>query len=98
MKLYIDADVWLNFWQDEMIGLIPAAHYTELLLEKAASNVIALGVDYLFPLNFRYNSINSSRVICRSSLIILRKRPLGIFLFACTGMVVALPSSDHILT
>ncbi len=35
MKLYIDADVWLNFWQDEMVGLIPAAHYTELLLEKA---------------------------------------------------------------
>ncbi|NOZ58484.1 MAG: hypothetical protein GXO66_02750, partial [Euryarchaeota archaeon] len=35
MKLYIDADVWLNFWLDEMIGLIPAAHYTELLLEKA---------------------------------------------------------------
>lgn len=35
MKLYIDADVWLNFWQDEMLGLIPASHYTEELLDKA---------------------------------------------------------------
>ncbi len=35
MKLYIDADVWLNFWLDEMLGLIPASHYTEELLGKA---------------------------------------------------------------
>ncbi len=36
MKLYIDADVWLNFWFDEMLGLIPASHYAEELLRKAA--------------------------------------------------------------
>ncbi|MFH1774545.1 MAG: PIN domain-containing protein [Methanobacteriota archaeon] len=35
MRLYIDADVWLNFWQDEMLGLIPASHYAEELLDKA---------------------------------------------------------------
>lgn len=35
MKLYLDADVWLNFWQDEMLGFIPASHYAEELLEKA---------------------------------------------------------------
>ncbi len=35
MKLYIDADVWLNFWQDEMLGLLPASHYAEELLKKA---------------------------------------------------------------
>lgn len=35
MKLYLDADVWLNFWQGEMIGLKPAFYYTKELLEKA---------------------------------------------------------------
>lgn len=34
-KLYLDADVWLNFWLDESLGLKPAFHYTEQLLEKA---------------------------------------------------------------
>jgi predicted nucleic acid-binding protein len=35
MKLYIDADVWLNFWLDETVGFIPASHYMEELLEIA---------------------------------------------------------------
>jgi len=35
MKLYLDADVWLNFWLDEMLGFIPASHYLEELLDKA---------------------------------------------------------------
>ena len=35
MKLYLDADVWLNFWLDEMLGLLPASHYAEELLKKA---------------------------------------------------------------
>jgi predicted nucleic acid-binding protein len=34
-KLYLDADVWLNFWLDEMLGLLPASHYIEELLRKA---------------------------------------------------------------
>ncbi len=36
MKIYLDADIWLNFWLDEMLGLIPASHYAEELLRKAA--------------------------------------------------------------
>ncbi|MFQ5975162.1 MAG: type II toxin-antitoxin system VapC family toxin [Candidatus Hydrothermarchaeales archaeon] len=35
MKLYLDADVWLNFWLDEMLGFTPASHYLEELLETA---------------------------------------------------------------
>jgi predicted nucleic acid-binding protein len=34
IKLYFDADVWLNFWLDEILGFVPASHYTEQLLEK----------------------------------------------------------------
>ncbi len=46
-----------------------------------------------FPLYLENNSKNSSKLICGSSLIILRKSPLGISLFPCTGTV--LPS--HLL-
>ncbi|MFQ6135884.1 MAG: hypothetical protein ACE5PM_01735 [Candidatus Hydrothermarchaeales archaeon] len=35
MKLYLDADVWLNFWLDEMLRFTPASHYLEELLETA---------------------------------------------------------------
>ncbi len=34
MKLYLDADVWLNFWLDEMLGFLPASHYLEELLKR----------------------------------------------------------------
>ncbi len=35
VKIYPDADVWLNFWKGEMIGIIPAFHFMEELLKKA---------------------------------------------------------------
>jgi hypothetical protein len=34
VKLYFDADVWLNFCLDEMPGFVLASHYTEQLLGK----------------------------------------------------------------
>jgi len=34
-EIYLYADVWLNFWMNEMLGLLPASHYTEELLRKA---------------------------------------------------------------
>ena len=33
-KLYFDADIWLNFWQREMLGLVPAFQRAELLLAR----------------------------------------------------------------
>jgi len=35
VKIYPDADVWLNFWKGEMIGMIPAFYFMEELLRKA---------------------------------------------------------------
>jgi|Deesub1362B_J571_1020462.scaffolds.fasta_scaffold00376_19 predicted nucleic acid-binding protein len=35
VKIYLDSDIWLNFWKGEMIGMIPAFHFTEELLRKA---------------------------------------------------------------
>ena len=35
MKIYLDSDIWLNYWLDEMLGYIPAGYYAERLLEEA---------------------------------------------------------------
>jgi len=67
-------------------------------LDVGLSQVLLAYLNLHFPLYLEYSSKNSSKLISKSSLIILRRSPLGISLFPCTGTVVALPSSDLNLT
>lgn len=34
-RFYVDADIYLNYWKDEMVGLTPASYYAEEFFSRA---------------------------------------------------------------
>ncbi len=36
-KIYIDSNIWLDFWLDRILNLLPAGHYAKNLLDRVIS-------------------------------------------------------------